>query len=101
MYLGLRILAAALLASSFTLLVSGSHSHHVETRQMFFSWGLLLGIAGIVWTACLFLHTTIRSEGDRNARVTAEAVGVAVGEVLQAGELDDVPRPRLPTRRDI
>lgn len=99
MYLGLRIVAGALVASALTFLVSGSHAALLETRVMFFAWGLFLGNAGIVLAGCLHLGSVMREESDRETRRLAEAVGTAVGEVLDAAPDDVVRLP--PTRRGI
>jgi hypothetical protein len=98
MDLGLRVVAGALIASAFTFVVSGSHAHLLETRLMFFAWGLLFGFAGSVLACALYIVSVVRSESDRNARLTSTAVGEAVGEVLQDGE-PPTDMPRLPPTR--
>jgi len=97
MYLGLRILTAAFVTSALTFLVSGSQAYLLETRVMFFAWGLFLGAVGIGMGCCLYLDGVIRSETDRTARVTASAVGEAVGEVLNEDDPDSPDLGLLPT----
>lgn len=95
MYLGLRILAGALWASAVALLVAGSHAYLLDTRVMFFAWGLLLGIAGATTTICLLIEHMVHREVYRSAGHTAAAVGEAVGIAING---EPPPRPISPRR---
>lgn len=83
MYLGLRVLAGMLWSSALVLLVAGTTGHDVERRLVLFSWCMFLCFAATSLTVWLIVEHLTEHESDRNARITADAVGEAVGRVLQ------------------
>lgn len=82
MYLGLRIVAGALWAVAFALLVAVISADALDRKLVLYSWCMFLCFMAGTLTILLALEHVIQRESARNARVTAEAVGEAVAQVI-------------------
>ena len=94
MYLGPRVLAASLWAASFALLLAGSLANGGVALDLYM-WCIFLSTAALGMSIWVTFEILLTRESDRNAQMTADAVGEAVRELTDGGYL----RAVTPTRR--
>lgn len=94
MYLGLRVLAGMFWASALALLVAGTTGHTMERRLNMFAWCLFLCFAATTVSVWLIVEYLTERESERCARITADAVGEAIGQAMT-----DPPEVASITRR--
>lgn len=90
MYLGLRVLTAALWAAATALLFAGSVAMDPRVALMLFMWSSFLTTGAAVTTVWVLLEHILVRESDRNARITADAVAEALRQLNEDGHLRSV-----------
>lgn len=97
MYLGLRVLTAALWAAATALLFAGSVAAEERVALMLFMWCTFLSSAAIAATMWVILDNMLTNESERNAQLTADAVAEALRQLNDDGHLRSVPVTRRGT----
>lgn len=94
MYLGLRVLTAALWAAATALLLAGSMAHTARIELTLFMWCTFLSSLAVVTSAWVILDNLLTRESERNAQLTADAVAEALRQLNDEGHLRPVPTRR-------